>query len=411
VKESLKIIVYEHVSGGGYAGQPIPPNLLSEGFGMLRNIVEDFKAAGHEVTVLLDARISKLNPPIDSDCTVPIFYPHEPEQVLNNIAEINDAFYFIAPETEQTLQSLIGLVEKTGKTSLNCESQSIGQVADKAVLYECLQKTGISTPKTLHLNLTDNLVQVKQAIKRMLNYPVVFKPVDGTSCSGLSIVKQENQVKKAITKIKAESKSTNFIVQEFIKGEPASISLLSTGKKALAISLNRQNVTLADPNMDSNYNGGCVFFPHPLKQKAFALAEKTVCAFSGLRGYVGVDLVLAQDKAYVIDINPRLTTSYVGLHKVISFNIADALVNAVLKGKLPTEPENRRVACFAKIETPLLSLNTFQKAAKSEAVVSPPFPLEGQTKSFALVIGDAGTLDDARLRLEEAKKNLLNIIT
>jgi tyramine---L-glutamate ligase len=407
----LKIIVYEHVSGGGYAGQTIPPSVLSEGFGMLRYVVKDFKAAGHEVTVLMDERISKLNPPIDADCTVPIFYSHEPEKFLNNIAKINDAIYLIAPETGQTLQSLIELFGKTGKTSLNCESQAIGKVADKAVLYECLQKNGFPTPKTLQLNFTGSLAQVKQAIKGVLNYPVVFKPVDGVSCGGLSIVKEENQVQKAIAKIKAESKSTCFIAQEFINGESVSVSLLSTGKKALAISLNRQNVTLADPDMDSYYNGGCVSFCHPLKQKAFALAEKVVCSFSGLRGYVGVDLVLAQDKLYVVDVNPRLTTSYVGLHKVSCFNIAEALVNAVLKGKLPTETTNRGVACFEKIEMPTPSMNTFRKASKSEAIVSPPFPLEDQTKSFALVIGDADTLDDAKLHLEEAKKHLLNIIT
>ena len=147
----MKVIVYEHVSGGGYAGQPIPPSVLSEGFGMLRCIVEDFKAAGHEVTVLLDARLSKLNPPIDADCIVPIFYPEEPEKFLNNIAKINDAIYIIAPETGQTLQSLVELAEKTGKTSLNCESQAIGKVADKAVLYEKLQKLGVSHRKLWYL--------------------------------------------------------------------------------------------------------------------------------------------------------------------------------------------------------------------------------------------------------------------
>ncbi len=44
---------------------------------MLRTVAADFKAAGHEVTVLLDARLSKLNPPMNVDCTVPVFYPQE----------------------------------------------------------------------------------------------------------------------------------------------------------------------------------------------------------------------------------------------------------------------------------------------------------------------------------------------
>jgi predicted ATP-grasp superfamily ATP-dependent carboligase len=407
----LKVIVYEHVSGGGYAGQPIPQGVLCEGFGMLRSVVADLKAAGHEVTVLIDARLSKLNPPIDADCTVPIFYAKEPEKFLNNIAKINDAIYVIAPETDQTLQSLVELVEKTGKTSLNCESAAIGKVADKAVLYEKLQKNGFPTPKTLLLDLTYSLAQVKQAIKRELNYPVVFKPVDGVGCGGLSIVNRDAQVEKVVAKMKAESSSKRFIAQEFINGESASVSLLSTGKKAVAISLNKQNVTLAEPDKASSYDGGTVPFDHPQKQQALSMAEKVVGSFSGLRGYVGVDLVLAQDKPYVVDVNARLTTSYVGLRKVARFNVAEELVNAVLKGKIPTEPENRGVSCFSKIETDKPAIGVFQKATKLGAVISPPFPLNGNAKSIALVIGEADTLDDARLHLEEAKKRLCNIIT
>jgi predicted ATP-grasp superfamily ATP-dependent carboligase len=70
----MKVIVYEHVSGGGYCGQLIPPGVLAEGFAMLRSIVGDFKAAGHTVTVMLDDRLSKLNPPIEADLVVPVFY-------------------------------------------------------------------------------------------------------------------------------------------------------------------------------------------------------------------------------------------------------------------------------------------------------------------------------------------------
>ena len=36
-------------------------------------------------------------------------------------------------------------------------------------------------------------------------------------------------------------------------------------------------------------------------------------------------------RAFVVDVNPRLTTSYVGLRRVANFNVAEAMVNAVLK--------------------------------------------------------------------------------
>jgi predicted ATP-grasp superfamily ATP-dependent carboligase len=52
----LKLLVYEHVSGGGFADEPIPAGVLSEGFGMLRTLISDFKAAGHNVTTTLENR-------------------------------------------------------------------------------------------------------------------------------------------------------------------------------------------------------------------------------------------------------------------------------------------------------------------------------------------------------------------
>jgi predicted ATP-grasp superfamily ATP-dependent carboligase len=407
----LKVIVYEHISGGGYAGQPIPPGVLSEGFGMLRSIVSDFKAAGHEVTVLLDARISKLNPPIAVDCAVPVFYPQEPKKFLVNVAKINDAVYVVAPETGQTLQSLVELVEQTGKVSLNCESGAIQKVADKTVLYEILNKNGLPTPKALVLNVADDLAEVKRAIESKLSFPMVFKPMDGVSCGGLSVVKGDAQVEKAVAKIKSESVGKRFIIQEFVEGEAASVSLLSARGKALAISLNKQNVKIAMPETVSSYEGGTVPFNHPLKQEAFAMAQKVVESFSGLRGYVGVDLVLTKDKPFVVDVNPRLTTSYVGLCKIANFNVAQALVNAVLKSELPAKPESHGFACFSKVETPKPTISAFQKAAQISEVISPPFPLNDNTKACSLIAGHGDSLENARLRFEEAKKRLFNIIS
>jgi tyramine---L-glutamate ligase len=407
----LKVLVYEHVSGGGYAEQPIPLSVLAEGFGMLRSVVADFTAAGHEVTVLMDVRIAKLHPPIDAFCILPVNYAKEFKKFLKNLATINDAIYIIAPETASTLQSLVELVEKTGKTSLNCETGAIKSVADKGVLHESLQKNGFPTPKMLVLKRSDSLMQIKQAIKQELSYPVVVKPVDGVGCGGLSIVKQEAQLESAIDKVKAESKNACFIAQEFIKGDSASVSLLSNGKKAIALSLNKQNVNLAGPDEASSYEGGTVPFEYWLKQDVFKVAEKVVEGVSGLRGYVGVDFVLTEHKAYVVEVNPRLTTSYIGLRKVAGFNVAEALMDAVVNCKLPTKHENRGYACFSKIETPTPTVSAFQEAAKSGTVISPPFPLNEDTKSYAVIIGNGDSLDDVQKHLEEAKKQLLIIIS
>jgi predicted ATP-grasp superfamily ATP-dependent carboligase len=240
---------------------------------------------------------------------------------------------------------------------------------------------------------------------------VVFKPVDGVSCGGLSIVEKDAHVENAIAKIRAESVGKHFIVQEFIRGEAVSVSLLCTGAEAMAITLNKQNIQLATPEAASSYEGGAVPFDHSLRREAFTTAEKVAGFLAGLRGYVGVDLVLGEDKPFVVDVNPRLTTSYVGLSRVAGFNVAEAMVNAVLKNKLPAWKENNGFVCFSKVETPKPTVSAFQKAARVNGVISPPFPLYDNLKACSLVAGHGDSLEDARLRFEEAKKSLLNIIS
>ena len=406
--KNLRIIVYEHVSGGGYAGQPIPSGVLAEGYSMLRGVAADFKAAGHDVTVLLDGRISKLNPPIEADCTVPILYANEPQRFISNIASINDAIYIIAPETGQTLQKLVERAQATGKTSLNSKFDAIARAADKAVLDEHLRKNGFSTPKTITFNIDEELTTVKVELKTELAYPILIKPTDGTSCDGIYLIKSENELEKALAETKTESPQKVYVAQEFVKGASTSVSLISNGKKAVAISLNKQQVTLAQPGAESHYDSGCIPLEHPLKQQAFALTEKVVESL-GLRGYVGVDVVLGEDKPYVVDVNPRLTTSYVGLRAVAGFNVGQATIEAITEGKLPALNHMANVACFSKIQTPKPSLEAFQKATKSNNVVSPPFPLV-DANTYALIMGQGKNRQDASLRLEEAKKTLCSIM-
>jgi predicted ATP-grasp superfamily ATP-dependent carboligase len=66
----------------------------------------------------------------------------------------------------------------------------------------------------------------------------------------------------------------------------------------------------------------------------------------GLRGYVGVDVVLTRSEAVVIEVNPRLTTSYLGVRSAIEENVA-ALALAACAGKLPAQPTARRLIRFS----------------------------------------------------------------
>jgi predicted ATP-grasp superfamily ATP-dependent carboligase len=407
----LRLLVYEHVCGGGFADESIPANILSEGFGMLRTLISDFKAAGHNVTTMLDSRIARINPPIDADCVVPVFSLHEAQVNMHKIAESADAVYVIAPETGGVLQSLVELIEQTGAVSLNCLACGIEKVSDKIAFYEFMRKLGLMLPEMMIFSVAEDLKEITNAVCGGLNLPVIFKPSDGVSCSGVSVVRNEEHIAGAVDKIKVSSSSKHFLVQELIKGAAASVSLFSTDSNAVSISLNRQDVTIETPENCSSYGGGVAPFGHPLETEAFEVAEKLVKSVPDLRGYVGVDFVLTEDKAVAIEVNPRLTTSYVGLRSVVNFNLAQAIMNAVLKRELPTQVVSCGCTFFSKVETPKPTMSAFQETCRMNEVVSPPFPVSENAVASALITSHGATLKKASTKFRETKKRVLNTIS
>jgi predicted ATP-grasp superfamily ATP-dependent carboligase len=405
----LKILLYEHVSSGGYAQETIPPSLLSEGFAMLRGLTEDFKAAGHEVTVLLDARIATLNPPLFADHIVQIAASGEADPTMEKTAEDVDAAYIIAPEPSQLLQSIVECVEATGTLSLNCQSRAIEQTVNKESLEFRVKSLGLNFPKTATCARNDSPLNVATQIEESLDFPVVVKPSNGAGCCGLSLVKCVEELAPALAKIKRETTEDQVTIQEFVSGVPASVSLIATGTTALSVSLNLQQVMLASPKRVSSYEGGAVPLDHPLREEAFFAAKQLTESFEGLRGYVGVDFILSNDKATVMEVNPRLTTSYVGLRKVACFNVAQAILQSVTKNEIPKKPQINGYAYFSKAPVRSIAPSMWKLLNESTMIASPPFPLTDNGVSYVLFQSYGETFAEASFELGEAKKRFSQI--
>jgi predicted ATP-grasp superfamily ATP-dependent carboligase len=130
-------------------------------------------------------------------------------------------------------------------------------------------------------------------------------------------------------------------VQRYVGGVAASVSLLSDGRRAVALTVNGQSLAL--PSFA--YRGGVTPLGHPAAGRAAAAAERACEAIPGLKGYVGVDVALSDREAVVIEVNPRLTTAYLGVRAATDENVA-GLALAACAGRLPTRLRLRRQVCF-----------------------------------------------------------------
>jgi predicted ATP-grasp superfamily ATP-dependent carboligase len=87
------------------------------------------------------------------------------------------------------------------------------------------------------------------------------------------------------------------------------------------------------------YLGGSLPLSDDLNDRAQRLALGAIAPIDGLSGYIGVDLILGDaadgSEDVAIEINPRLTTSYVGLRALAEFNLAETMLALAMGKPLP----------------------------------------------------------------------------
>ncbi len=133
-----------------------------------------------------------------------------------------------------------------------------------------------------------------------------------------------------------------MVIQRYLPGTPASVSLLADGRRAVALAVSGQRVSASS---GFSYRGGRTPLEHPQATAAVDAAIRACAAFPGLRGYVGVDVLLTEAGPLVIEVNPRLTTAYLGVRAVLDENVAK-LAMVACDGVLPAPPVARRRVRF-----------------------------------------------------------------
>ncbi len=320
-----RILVHEYVTGGGWPAPDLPRGLAAEGLAMLRAVLHDFQSWGSGcLTTTRDVRLAELS--LDAEKIATINH-NEYLEIFEDLVSEADAVLLIAPESDGILSRLSALVEENGKLLLGSSSEASRVAGDKWDCFLRFHEDNLPTPRTRLVSCTEAFAKARE-----FGFPLVVKPVDGVGCEGVSQIPGLSSLQTALDLLHPQTQ--RILVQQYLSGTHASVSLLVAQNRALPLSLNRQAVCAGMPFL---YQGGAVPLDHALRDAAFEYAKRAVSLIPGLGGYVGVDMLLTENECYTIEINPRLTTSYVGLRRIININLAEAIWRACEDGALPRE--------------------------------------------------------------------------
>lgn len=295
----------------------------------------DLAALGHQVVVTADPRF-----PLPRPASREVVLAPRSGLRLVALAARVDAVWLIAPETGRLLEHVAARLARAGVAVLGSSAAAIRAVADKRRLAARLRRLGVPHPET---RIARTAHAGRSAASR-LGLPVILKPALGAGCEGVSLVTELRGIEPAFASVRRVAPRGPCLVQRQTPGLPASVSLLVSARQARVLAVNRQ---ILCGNGSPVYRGGLTPFAHPLARRAAELARRACEGVEGLRGYVGVDVVLGERDVTVIEVNPRLTTSYLGLRRAFDRNLAGSILAACRSGGLQRMPRAVRQVRFS----------------------------------------------------------------
>ncbi len=320
----MRIFLYEYITGGGlFSASPdrsFAPSMFREAVAMVTALATDFlQITNSEVVMLRDVRCDAQPWPLRT-IVEPVDSARRELDLLLALASDADWTVLIAPECGGALRQRCELVAASAGRLLSPPPPVVALATHKYRTAKHLRAAGVSVPRQV-------LLRSGKPLPTSFPYPAVMKPIDGAGSAHVRLVDQPIDGTP-------DGALTEYLLEEFHAGTPASVAVLCGPSGHIVLPACSQRLS---QDGHFQYLGGHTPLAEPHQSRARELAERVVATLESPVGYLGIDMVLDdhhKQRDVVIEINPRLTTSYCGLRRLARGNLAEAMV-AVANGELP----------------------------------------------------------------------------
>jgi len=322
----MRLFVSEYLSSGAVAQNRGMDSLLTEGRSMLLGVVDDFSRIPNcHVCTTWDRRLGTF--PLDG---IEVFLVDDWIKENAHFEALSaecDFTFTIAPECDRILASRRQTVDRAGGRWLGSSLTAIELAADKLRLANFLLQRNLPTIATVCFH--------PQKRKPAFDFPFVVKPRFGAGSQQTYFIGDAHDFEQIRQIYLTCSPAVEAVAQPFVPGEAMSNGFFCTDDAATE--RRRIDVLLPAEQLQSDdgtfrYLGGRIDRATPVTHDTGAiekLVRDVAHQIPGLGGYVGIDYILPpgdQSTPVIVEINPRLTTSYLGYRRLAEENLAARLL-------------------------------------------------------------------------------------
>ncbi len=276
---------------------------------MVQGLLQEIKfLANVDVWVYCDYRSMRLQLPEGVNRVLADENKDIYQQISQRLCDF-DVFWPIAPETDGVLSDLAKLAVSCSAKMCLSSPGAVAVCSDKLKTIQCLQANNIAVVETAVLSLS----------YRFTGQKVVIKPVDGVGCEQSYQLASEQEVFEVMNRLVCLE---DYIIQPYIEGKAMSLSCLFKNGRAWLLCCNEQVVRAQNKRLELQK---CIVnIPVNDLQKIQRLVQQIAEALPELWGYIGIDVIDSkQEGLLVLEINPRLTSSYAGIFPATGINVAE----------------------------------------------------------------------------------------
>jgi hypothetical protein len=281
---------------------------------------------------------------------------------------------------------------------LNNDARVVEKVSDKLWLSEFLEELGVKHPATWLL---------EDVSPSEVRYPVMLKPRRGAGGVENRLVQNREQLEAAKRYFK------DFIVQEYLEGVTASVSLIASGGEARSIATSEQISGFPWlTNMPYAYCGNITPFHGRHVDSMRELAE-FVAGELRLVGSNGVDFLITDSGVVLLEVNPRFQGTLETVERAYGVSVFSMHVEAfsgVLPQPTPAKCFAGKAVVFSKKHTLVdrqLSdslFNCYQRGYASD--IPCPGTEIGENEPVVTLLSEGIGRDDALEKLKCMSRNV-----
>ncbi len=242
-----------------------------------------------------------------------------------------DGIFLIAPEVGRYAETICQLLQgDEGSPSIKLDSPMLLSpgleftrlTSDKLLTNQFLKSREVPIPLTSGCDYSDKFVKKHRWGAGGAGFKVLSRTRDA-----IQIEQLFNQ---------PNTPDVVDVIEPFVPGVPVSVSIIQGPNQTLILPATEQRFQLnrqGEPDF-GKYVGSRFPLDDNLDRRARALAERAQAALPTFRGYIGIDMILAESPYAdcVVDVNPRLTSSYLVLEERCKGNLAEAIIEIASGG-------------------------------------------------------------------------------